>query len=176
MRKLLALILIALAGIPVVAQFQGENSSPLDRIFLGGGMDLSISNDFLLLGASPALGYMLTNSTAAGVGITYQYMRFPNINETANVFGYRVFLQQMIYRGVFAYAEWERLGYKDWISPTRLYNNRTHVGGGIYQPISDRAGFQAIILYRVSSSRAQDQFNSPLSYRVGITLSPFRRR
>ena len=176
MRNRLILILLIAGSLPVCGQFQGENSSPLERVFLGGGMDLSIGSDFLLIGASPSLGYMLTNSTAAGFGITYQYIRFPAFNETANVFGYRFFVQQMLYRGIFLYAEWENRGFKYQTDTSRSWANSTYVGGGLYQPISDRAGFQAIVLYRVNTNRQQNYNVSPLVYRAGITYSPFRSR
>ncbi|MDH5397948.1 MAG: hypothetical protein OEX02_07370 [Cyclobacteriaceae bacterium] len=145
-----------------------------DRLYLGGGMDFAIDDYRFLIGASPSLGVMMTNSTSVGTGMTYQYYKLRLYNEQTNVYGYRFFLRQNIFRQIFAYTEYENLSYKSDIFNTnspRIWDSAMYIGGGYYTPINERAGFLMLALYDLLHK--PQEYGSPLSFRAGLTYSFF---
>ncbi len=150
-----------------------KNSGFAQRIYFGGGLDLQLNSFYGLIGASPSIGYMLTSSTSIGTGITYQYISFRGTAITSDIYGYRFFIRQNLFKNIFAYAEYENLSYR--INPLiensgRIWDNAYYIGGGLYQPISDKAGFLMLGLYDLTKRNYE---GSPFSFRAGITFSPF---
>jgi hypothetical protein len=65
------------------------------RLHFGGGISgLSFGNP-TSIGLSPMAGYMLTNNTVLGVGLTYQYFAYRGY-QASNLFGERVFVRQYV--------------------------------------------------------------------------------
>ena len=162
-------------SIPLYSQISnmGKNPSVLDRVYFGGGLDLQFNSFYGQIGASPSVGYMLTNSTSVGTGVTYQYISFRAAGVNSDVYGYRVFLRQNLFRNIFAYTEYENLSYQ--INPLiedsgRIWDNAYYIGGGLFQPFNDKAGFLIIGLYDITRRNFE---GSPFSFRAGITFSPF---
>ncbi|MEQ9423115.1 MAG: hypothetical protein RJQ09_01760 [Cyclobacteriaceae bacterium] len=148
-----------------------DNSSFLDRIYTGGGLALSVGNNVTVIGASPVLGYMITDKWAAGVGITYLYRKFGNFK--SNIYGGKVFTQYNVAGPVFLYSEYEVLSYD--FTLTDGVNNREsvpafNVGGGIIQPISKNASFQFMFLYDLVYDNLRSPNPEPWSVRGGIAI------
>ncbi len=69
-----------------------------ERLHFGGGLSgLSFGNP-TSIGISPMAGYLLTNNTVVGVGMTYQYysLSYAGYRATSNLLGERLFIRQQI--------------------------------------------------------------------------------
>ena len=69
-----------------------------ERLHFGGGVSgLSFGNP-TSIGISPMAGYLLTNNTILGLGITYQYysLSYGGYKATSNLLGERIFVRQQI--------------------------------------------------------------------------------
>jgi hypothetical protein len=65
------------------------------RMHYGGGISgLSFGNP-TSIGISPMAGYMLTNNTILGAGLTYQYFSFRGF-QASNLLGQRIFVRQFV--------------------------------------------------------------------------------
>jgi hypothetical protein len=117
MNKIVALILFSflayvpdlLAQDPVVIKEEGARGdldvepdvselSFRDRVHFGGGVSgLSFGNP-TSIGISPMAGYLLTNNTILGLGLTYQYysLTYGGFKATSNLLGERIFIRQQI--------------------------------------------------------------------------------
>ena len=66
-----------------------------ERLHVGGGISgLSFGNP-TSIGLSPMAGYMLTNNTVLGVGLTYQYFAYRGF-QASNLLGERIFVRQYV--------------------------------------------------------------------------------
>ena len=69
-----------------------------ERLHFGGGVSgLSFGNP-TSIGISPMAGYLLTNNTILGLGMTYQYysLSYGGYKATSNLLGERIFVRQQI--------------------------------------------------------------------------------
>ncbi len=174
--RVLLLVLLLASGIAAHSQVQGiSKKSPLmQRFYFGGGLDLAFDQNVAIVGGSPILGFMVTRSTSIGTGVTYQYIQNRITGVSGNIFGYRIFVRQNLIAQFFAYAEYEKLGYKSEFDNSRFwFVPEYRAGGGFFQSLSERAGFQAMILYTVSNSRETNNVGNPWTYRAGFVYSPF---
>ncbi len=65
------------------------------RLHFGGGISgLSFGNP-TSIGLSPMAGYMVTNNTVLGVGLTYQYFSYRGF-QASNLLGERIFVRQYV--------------------------------------------------------------------------------
>ena len=148
MKKILAIVFMSMWGYGAMAQLEvDENSSFRDRIFTGGGLALSFGSNFTVVGASPLIGYMITDRWSAGIGATYLYRKFGGVN--SNIYGGRAFTQYSIYNPFFAYSEFEVVSFDPTLDAE---NNRElvpawYVGAGVSQPLGRAASFQLLVVY-----------------------------
>lgn len=69
-----------------------------ERLHFGGGVSgLSFGNP-TSIGISPMAGYLITNNTILGLGMTYQYysLSYAGYKATSNLLGERIFVRQQI--------------------------------------------------------------------------------
>ena len=151
----------------------GENSTFLDRIYTGGGMQLSFGSNITIVGASPIVGYMITPKFSAGLGATYLYYNFRVIDESTSVYGGKVFARYNVFDPVFLYSEYELLSF-DFTLGDGVDNRETvpalNIGGGISQPLGRVAAFQIILLYDVLHDNLRSPTPNAFSVRGGITV------
>lgn len=175
MRRLSLIVAVTLLSVCVShAQREvDENSSPLDRIYTGGGLQLSFGNNTTIVGASPIVGYMITDKWSAGIGATYLYYKFKFIDVSTSVYGGKVFTRYNIFNPVFLYTEYELLSF-DFTLGDGQDNRETipalNVGGGISQPLGRVAAFQIILLYDLLHDNLRSPTPSAFSVRGGITV------
>ncbi len=153
---------------------QGDQVSPLERIYFGGGMSLQFGSDVTVIGASPTIGYMITNRFSAGFGVTYLHRKFFGV--TSNLLGGNVFARYNITQQFFLFSQYEVTSFDP--NPLDANDAKESVpaffaGGGMYQPFSDRAGFMIIALYDLAHDNFRSLSREPFSIRAGITFSPF---
>lgn len=184
--KRLVLVSFFLSVAPFVFS-QGESTSlkgtPFrERIVTGGGMGLGFSNVQDYISVSPVVGYMLTTKLIGGVNLTYRFSNFKAINPSVKLHDYGVgpFVRYTIFRNIFLQAEYEHLNYQfvgAGRETARYSFNSFLAGGGLYQPISERAGFFIMALYNFSyketSPNEPSAYNSPLVIRAGLNIGNF---
>jgi hypothetical protein len=182
---LFSLLLLLTTSFNALAQRDTTADKPKfklrDRIFVGGGLQLSFGNT-TVMGASPIVGYRITDKASAGVGVTYVYFRqkFPGypVYQTS-IYGGNVFGRYTIWKNLFAHAE---LGFTNWEAPEILNNHYTGrsirinsfsmpLGGGYAQPIGRNSYFEIMALYDVLYYRQAFQpSGSPFTFRAGVNI------
>ncbi len=171
--SLIVAVILLSVGVAHAQRDVDENSSPLDRIYTGGGLQLSIGSNLTIVGASPIIGYMITPKFSAGLGMTYLYYKFKRPDISTSIYGGKVFARYNVFNPVFLYTEYELLSF-DFTLTDGMDNRETvpalNVGGGISQPLGRVAAVQLILLYDL----LHDNFKSPapnaFSVRGGITI------
>lgn len=154
-----------------------ENSSFLDRVYVGGNLGLSFG-DITNVQIAPIVGYRVTNRFSVGAGPQYQYTRIKlrgGNDLTSNNYGFNLFARYNIVEPFFLQAEYEYLNFElfnaDLTSFRENFSN-VLIGGGISQPIGSRAFFNLTVLYNVTyDNNAQfTPYDSPVIVRAGINL------
>lgn len=154
-----------------------EGSTFFDRVYLGGNFGAQFGTT-TFVDVSPLAGYMITDKLSAGVGITYQYLRYkpaPNVSFSTSIYGWRTFVRRNIGRQFFLHGEFENINLELYTPSSadgiqREWVPGLFVGGGLFQPIGRKAGFMISALYNVLYDDIRSPYNSPLVLRVGFTL------
>lgn len=176
MKRILFLVFMffGLQGAWAQRDFDAEDKpSFMDRVYFGGGGNVQFGQDYFVIGASPLAGYMFTSRFSGGLGATYMYTRFGGpYPYNSHIYGGRVFTRYNILKSVFAMGEYEMLSLDRSYTPTdirREWVDRLLIGGGYFQSMGPRGGFNIGILYDVFY-RPGRGYNSPWVYRVGFTF------
>ncbi|MEL7147853.1 MAG: hypothetical protein AAFO69_15880 [Bacteroidota bacterium] len=152
-----------------------EEASFLDRIYTGGNVGFSFSNNITSIAVSPIVGYMVTDRFSVGLGGTYQVNQFRNLGLNLNNYGARAFLRYNVTPEFFVYTEYEHLVFEFPVLGSSEVDtdsfNGFFVGGGYAVPISDRLSFVAIALYNLAYNNTNFPYPSPLVTRGGIVAS-----
>lgn len=148
---------------------------PFEKFYFGGGMGLSLGTNRTNISASPLMGYKITERFSAGVGITYQYDSYKNVNLNLNHYGASVFTRFIITQQFFATTEYEYMTIEfpspDLKTTSRMGFDSFFVGGGFAQPLSKNASFVIIGLYNVMYDPAKvSPYNSPYIVRAGFAV------
>ena len=152
-----------------------ESNSFKDRIFIGGGLGLQFGT-ITNIEVSPLIGYRLTDNFSAGLGASYIYFKrkFDNYDDfETSIYGYRLFARRNIGQQFFAQVEYENLSLEFFDpfdgSTGRQWIPGFFIGGGIFQPIGNRAGLNLSAMYNLMHDDVRSPYNSPLVLRIGIT-------
>lgn len=158
---------------------EDEKPSVFDRMYFGGGLGASFG-DITSVYVSPLVGYMITNSLSAGIGITYQYYSDSRFDYQTNSYGARVFARQnlsFLKLPLFLYTEYETMNFEvveprppDDFVLTRDWIPSLFFGGGFFQPFGRRGGFFILAMYNVIYEADRSPYNDPWVFRVGFTL------
>lgn len=145
-----------------------------ERLHFGGGLSgLSFGNP-TSIGISPMAGYLLTNNTVIGVGMTYQYysLNIAGYRATSNLLGERIFvrqqipmLSQLLGQGYLT-AQLENFNDMSAGTTGAGYSNPFLVGIGI----GSRIGINLSLLYDLNysaSSAKQSPYGSAFVVQVG---------
>ncbi len=153
-----------------------------DKLVFGGNALPGYSNGWILE-LSPFVGYKLTNSTIAGVGINYFYRSYRNPffqnspKQIYRTYGGRAFVMQNLAFGLFAQAEYDYtfLNYKEkdiFDNVTGSYQTQAPgflIGGG-YSQNAGRIGYNMMVLYDTLYSTTTSARTSPWVIRGGIVF------
>lgn len=185
MRSLL--FIVSLMSVSVLTLAQGDENSLKgvpwkERIVTGGGLGLSFSSYQDFISVSPIIGYAFTKKFVAGTGLTYTYTKYKDVSPgkdvTTSNYGINPFMRYTVFRGIFLQAEYEYLNYEAILIPS-LEKQRSNwdsfmAGGGVMQPIGNRAGLFFMVLYNFSYREAQPgeylPYGSPWVIRAGINV------
>lgn len=144
-----------------------------ERMFLGGGVILNFSSSGFIVGASPTVGYRITDRWDVGVGASVLYSRFgfQGLRFDNLVYGGSTFTRYDILQGIFAQAEFQ-------VVNTNAYNQLTgedegrktvpllYLGGGLRQSLGGNLYALIFLLYDVVDS-PYSPYQNPF-YRAGI--------
>lgn len=175
------LFLWFLALSPLLAQHndeeeQGDNDSSTlwDKIYVGGNFGLQFGY-YTYIDVSPLVGYRITDKFSAGPGITYRFLKIRGY-ESSSTYGGRFFARHIIGKQFFAHTEYENLNtqvldifsgqgrlVRDWVPGF-------FIGGGIYQPIGERAAVVIYGLYNLLYDNIRSPYQSPWVFNVGFTI------
>ena len=138
-----------------------------ERLHFGGGVSgLSFGNP-TSIGLSPMVGYMATNTTIVGVGMTYQYFAYRGYN-ASNLIGERIFVRQYVpalsaLLGQ-SYLTAQVENFSDLSNNYVSYSNPVLVGIGI----GSKLGINLNVMYDLNySSSKASPYGSALVVQVG---------
>jgi len=149
-----------------------ERSSFKDRLYFGGGLDVSFGSNITVLGVSPLLGYMITSKLSSGIGVIYQYYKDNNFDFSTNIYGGRIFSRYNIFNPFLLYNEYEVISFERSVlsDEGREAVSAYYVGGGISQPLGRNAAITLIVLYDLLHDDFESAQPNPISVRGGVTV------
>lgn len=145
----------------------------LKRSFTGGGFGLSFGT-VTNINLSPQFGYRITDNFWAGIGATYiyfsqRYSGYPKFQ--TNIYGGRVFLRYIIWKGIFVHGENEMLNlqrYDDLNS--RVWVNSLMAGAGYQQAIGGNSSVYLMGLFNFTESKYTPYINPIIRFGFNIGL------
>lgn len=178
---LLVVLFLFLGTVDVFAQreFYQEEEAPVplsERLYFGGNLGLQFGY-VTYVEVSPLVGVMITDRYSAGLGITYQYLKYKDFGESSNVYGGRIFNSYNILPNLFAHAEYENLSVEAYKQDDfgRIVSEREWVpglflGGGYFVPFGRRGGMNFTLLYNVLYDNQNLIYTEPYVIRLGFVL------
>ena len=146
-----------------------------DRIFIGGNAALTFGT-ITFVGASPIVGYKVTDDWSVGVGGSYYYFRDNFYDYSTSIYGGLLMSRYIVYRGLFIEGNFEENN-QDAITIVDPINNKYTLsrkwipslllGGGYSESIGGRSAFFISILYDVI------QNPNSLYYRIPVIRAGF---
>ncbi len=149
-----------------------------EKLFTGGSIALSFGNNSFLVGASPVLGYNLTNWADAGVLVNYNYTRYRDVMQfndklKMSQYGAGAFVKLYPLKFLFAQAQFENNFIRaKYVEPGGLITDKSSVNvnsfliGGGYSggriPGAGNAFYYLSVLFDVSGN-----INSPYTDAYG---------
>lgn len=128
----------------------GKDSSPMERIYFGGGFGLNGGTWGTSVSLSPIVGYMISSRASVGVGANYTFYKYNSggLSFTDNRWGGMVFARMNLVRNIFAYGEYSFSNYAVNGDPNdRRMVDRLPLGLGLVQPIGGRSALNIIAAY-----------------------------
>lgn len=146
----------------------------LDRMYTGGNLGFQFGRE-TFAEVSPILGFQITDQFSAGIGLTYQYYKYQDVQYKleSNVYGGKLFGRYFFTDFLFGYAEFEHLNLDafDFYPKKRRVDVESLLGGGGYfQRFNENSnsGLFAMILYNFTES-AYTPYSNPI-VRIGFNL------
>ncbi|MGD1840722.1 MAG: hypothetical protein ACFB0B_07480 [Thermonemataceae bacterium] len=156
-----------------------KKGAGLERFTFGGNFGLSFGS-ITAIELSPAIGYKVTENLIPGVGGTYMYFSTQATNGVqtfdieTSVYGFRGFLQYIIFENFFLWGEFETLNVEvanfDTDQLEREWVNSPFIGGGYRVPMGFRGAFNFTVLYNLNYQDNRSPYPSPLVIRAGFLL------
>ncbi|HEU4929208.1 MAG TPA: hypothetical protein VFU38_05210 [Candidatus Krumholzibacteria bacterium] len=88
-----------------------------DRVYFGGSVTLSFG-DVTRIGVYPMIAYKFTPKLSVGTELGYEYLKYDDIDQSANNYGGSVFSRYRIIPQLYAHAEYQMVNYEIFTSPT----------------------------------------------------------
>lgn len=152
------------------AQFEQDKPSFKDRLFFGGGFGLTVGS-VTHVDISPMVGYRITDRFSAGIGLSYQYYKYPAYNIKTSIYGGKIFASYTIIKdlgniiplgenmgGIMLHAEAEGLNLEKRVFYLSNDNDRVWVfsplaGIGYSLPIGNRSFLNIYLLYNFNEGQ-----------------------
>ena len=163
------------------AQYKSGGGGAGDKWYFGGGLGLSLGTDVTTIGASPLVGYKITDRFSTGMRITYQYVNNKVFDISFSNYGGGPFTRFQFTDKYFSHIEYEYLNFEftrgvrdsngDFVTDRDSYN-ALWMGAGYSEQLGRNGGVFLLALYNVLYDDT-DQFQpyaSPFSVRVGFSV------
>jgi hypothetical protein len=157
-----------------------------DKLVLGGGINLAFGSGYANLGASPIVGYRFMKKFSAGVGLGYQYYKYPSyVDPSNNVhFDYmniiypNVWARYFVFRNIFLTSTYEydiinlrepldRFGNLN-ETRTKVTNSCMLLGLGLRQSLGGRVSFYGELFYDLLQGDYSPYPKSSPALRFGV--------
>lgn len=168
------------------------------RFIYGGWGLFGMGNGIINVGITPVIGYRITDEFSAGIGLGYQYFRVKDFNTVitdvntgaeefrplnAHIYSPSVWGRYVIWSNIFAHVEYEQNifsqryydnDFSEYPYPIIKVNETLSVpsllaGGGLRQPIGDRASLIIMVLYDVLQDKNSPYYNT-IAIRFGVNF------
>lgn len=143
-----------------------------NRWFAGGMIGAGFSTYSSYVEVAPIVGFKVTPAFHVGTRLTYifnSYVYFPGTIDEKRVqlhhYGISLFGRYVIWKGLFAHAEFEALSF-DYYQAQRAWINSLFLGGGYMQNIGGRGFMTFAILFNVLDN---DLYANPI-IRIGFGI------
>lgn len=180
MKKLILILFAVCTGITGIAQRPSDSTGKQpfkDRLFFGGDIGLSFGT-ITVVGASPFVGYRITDAWSAGLGATYYYFA-QNIQGfgrySTSIYGGNVFSRYLITQEVFLHSEFQLINTEVYrtLSTTELSQSRRtipqwYIGGGYRQRVGGNTFIMLTVLYDVLDD-PDSPYSNPI-FRGGVVV------
>jgi len=199
MRHLIALSFLLCT---CILSTSAQDHSFRDRLFFGGNFGsggLFVSDRFTNFEISPHVGYYITSSWSAGIGVIYEYYNnkyFPFYDGRGNflgygrlkthIWGFRPFTNYVIVHDVhdwisflpnmriFAHAEYEALSIEKRVFDSNatgreLFHSALY-GGGLRFPMGRRSSMNLTILWKQNLNESVSLYDSRPIIRIGLNF------
>ena len=158
---------------PAKDEYFDESGGFKHKLWYGGGLNLQLSGNTLLLGVSPMVGYKISDRFSVGPRAAINYIEgfSDGTNPRALFYGFGPFARAKLSEVIFAHVEYEFVGVSE-------LNNRTiqqfagtdnfFIGAGYNSLFGNGWGFEIMLLYNLQED---NQNTIPLEYRAGINYN-----
>jgi hypothetical protein len=169
-------------GFSLSAQYTEDEEEPKpsfkERLYFGGGIQASFSNQVTVLGFAPLVGYKWTDNFSTGIGLNYTYFSFrSNAGRfQSSIYGGHVFGRYIFFQNFFAQTEFHLVS-----SDVPQYNDLTgtytegrltipmlYIGAGYRASLGGRVYATLTVLYDVID-HPYSPYSNP-SLRGGIAI------
>lgn len=143
------------------------------KYFIGGGFGITFGTQTNIY-VAPEIAYAINNNLHIGVGLSYEYSSYHNFipKRTINIYGGKAFARYFIFDDFFAYAEFEKLYFRDnYINPTNsplIAIEGFYAGGGYRQWFGTNSFGTIALLFDLTNSNYLFGINPFL--RVGMAV------
>lgn len=180
--RLAILSALLFLGFSLSAQYTEDEEEPKpsfkDRLYFGGGIQASFSNQVTVLGFAPLVGYKWTDNFSTGIGLNYTYFSFrSNAGRfQSSIYGGHVFGRYIFFQNFFAQTEFHLVS-----SDVPQYNDLTqtytegrltipmlYIGAGYRASLGGRVYATLTVLYDVID-HPYSPYSNP-SLRGGIAI------
>ncbi len=143
-----------------------------DRVYFGGSVTLSFG-DVTRIGVYPMIAYKFTPKLSVGTELGYEYLKYDDIDQSANNYGGSVFGRYRIIPQLFAHAEYQMVNYEIFTSPTtseREWIPYLLFGGGLSSRIGPNTWGYIEVLFDVLNDEHSpyDEGEPIISAGVGV--------
>lgn len=153
------IVVVCLMSFNTQAQNEAKSGGfDSSRLFTGGNIGLSFSNNYSFVEVSPIIGYYFTDKFSAGLGPSYQYHKFGFYDYSFNILGVRTFARYDILDNIFIHGEYGTYTYKDNSDNERRNFSTLPIGGG-YRQYMGRTSIYAMALYDMFYAKNKDNAN-----------------
>ena len=143
-----------------------------DKMYFGGSVTVSFG-DVTRIGVYPMIAWKFTPKLSVGAEIGYEWLKYDDIDQSANNYGWSVFSRYRIIPQLFAHAEYQMVNYEIFTSPTtsdREWIPYLLFGGGLASRIGPNTWGYIEVLFDVLNDEHSpyDEGEPIISAGVGV--------
>jgi len=151
-----------------------QKRSISDKLYFGGYVNMAFGS-YTMIGIEPMVGYKLIPRLSVGAKIRYEYIQDKRYDETytASNYGASVFTRLVLFRGLYAHAEYAAYNYKNYNEygeSDRQWVPFFLLGGGYNLRVGKRTTVHAQVLFDVLQNDKSPYRSWEPFYSVGVSV------